>query len=601
MASAAPHLEAFLEAARSFVGLVEDPDGSNRFTDPRGNEMFSLIGEGWGSPWCAALVSACAVKAGIDWVLIATSTGVGGVTSTSVDYLDAEWVDGPYLNGDVAVTPIPGDLISFAYDGPEYSGYMHGSHIGIVTYVDDNGYVHTIEGNAGNMCTDELSYAPDFHNINGYCRPNWASLGDNINGYLSAAGYSAVKGPLYANRNDRHDMTIRQVGYLDNNYALTNNNSNIGISIINYTTLLGDLYDMFAPVTQYKVTVDTSQLPENQRIAMDYFLSMGYSASAASAITGSLKKYSNLTTTFSIQIAVVNNIIQRLEGVAAWNSERIKVVKQKLGYEWNMFKNYSGQLECVLDELNKDYADLVENIKQSPLNIVGVDQATTLFMRTYNDYFANTKSIQEAKAYAEEIYNKLVITTTATTGYNGNLYDESGNLLTPQKSVDIPSSVDQTGVIGDYTSYSYWYSGTFAWGANTTQRKLADIWAYYGFAYENSIALIGGYYCIAVSPTFGSCGDVVVVTLENGSQFAAIIADTKNESDSNYTEWGHIEQGGGKYYGKIKVIEWQRVCTNSYGEVITEGSSSNIVDSIDLGEWYEQRVVNITNYGSYLT
>ena len=589
MASLAPHLDAFLNAARYFIGMEES--GNNDFTDPRGAEMFATFGGGRGSAWCAIFVSVCAIKADIDWVLISVSEGVGGLTSTSVDYLGAEWIDGPYHTG-TAVTPIPGDLITFVGSPPEqYSSYKHAGHIGIVEYVDDAG-VHTIEGNSGNACRQNV-YSLDYGTINGYCRPDWSAVGDNINEYLAQAGINGVKGPLYQNRNDRHDMTIRQVGYLDNSYKLSNTSSNINISIINYTSLLGDIYDLMSPFSNYKITVDTSQLSGNTKIAVDFFLDMGFSASCASAIAGSLKRFSNIMPDYNQLITTINGVAYRLRGVAAWNNEKAQLVEARLGgYGWNT--NLSGQLDYLVDELNKDYADLVRIIKSTSLSVLGTEQATTLFVRGYNDYFGDT-AIADAKKYAVDIYNKLIITKTSLVGSVDNIRDEAGNLLTAKYSVDIPSYVDQTGVNGDFTSYSYWYHG---WSGSSVQRKLADVWAYYGFPYENSIALISGYYCVAVSPKYGTEGDIIVVTLANGEQFAAIIADAKG--DDAGSEWGHIERGGGSNYGKIKVIEWERVKTDANGKVIVDDLDNNDVDSIALGNWNGQPVVNITNYGQYL-
>ena len=63
----APHLEAFLEAARYFIGLKEIGN-SNRFSggDPRGAEMLSLYGDpSYHKAWCAVFVSACVEKAGV--------------------------------------------------------------------------------------------------------------------------------------------------------------------------------------------------------------------------------------------------------------------------------------------------------------------------------------------------------------------------------------------------------------------------------------------------------------------------------------------------------------------------------------------------------
>ena len=155
MASAAPHLDAFLEAARYFIGIKEI-NGSNTFASGSlGAEMASLAGFGQGFAWCAAFISACAQKAGIANVLISKQTAAGWLQEATVLYYGGTWIDGPYNNGGVAVTPMPGDIISFA--NASYHGRGHATHVGIVEYVED-GYVHTIEGNTNDECA-RRSYA----------------------------------------------------------------------------------------------------------------------------------------------------------------------------------------------------------------------------------------------------------------------------------------------------------------------------------------------------------------------------------------------------------------------------------------------------------
>lgn len=598
MASSAPHLDAFLAAANYFVGLAEDPPGSNSFTSSKGLEMLSLAGvPGYTGAWCAVLVSACATKAGIDWVLIATNTGVGGVTSNSVDYLDAKWIDGPYHTG-CAVTPIPGDLITFVGNPPEeYSSYEHAGHIGIVKCVKGD-IVYTIEGNVSNMCA-EVPRDIASSDINGYCRPNWEALGDNINEYLAKAGYSTSAGPLYKSRNDRHDMTIRQVGYLKN-YALSNSSSSIGISIINYTSFLGDLYEMFGGAgSQYKIIVDSSNLSGNEKVVFDYFSSEGYSASGAAAIVGCLKEYSKIQVSFTKLVGVENGINQYLQGIAAWENKRFEELKSYVGYDRKY--TLSGQVDYLTYDLNRSYKELVEIIKQVDLTVVGVDQAVTLFMRDYNEAYNNSASIANAKEYAEKTYNQLVFTKVPMNGNVDEIRDSDGNLLESQKSVNVPAYVNQTGVLydADFTSYSAHYH---IWGRSTVQRELAETWVYQGCPHDKGIAMIGGYYCVAVKPIFGNVGDIIVVILEDNTSFAAIIADEKGEDAAS--EWGHPKE---EYGGAISIIEWERIKTDSDGEVMTDaGLGFTDVDYIGYGdgdiqipEWFKKKVVTIINYGSY--
>ena len=288
----APHLEAFLDAARYFIGIEEY--GDNTFAPgSKGAEMASLAGFGQGFSWCAVFVSACAEKAGVAGTVIEKQTGAGWIQESTVLHCGGEWIEGPYMNGGVAVTPIPGDIITFGNES--YHGYGHATHVGIVEYVED-GQVHTIEGNTSD-CSMRKSYALDCSRINMYVRPDWSRVGDDISAYLAEAGQIIV-GPLYQNRNDRHDMTLREVGYLDTNYKLTDRSSQIAISVINYTSVLGDLYELFAPsaISTDTYKIDTSQLEGNVKIAVDFFLKMGFSASGSVAIVACLQFYSGINT-----------------------------------------------------------------------------------------------------------------------------------------------------------------------------------------------------------------------------------------------------------------------------------------------------------------
>ncbi len=571
----APHLEAFLDAAKYFIGLKES--GNNTFKDPRGREMLSLYGNvNYASAWCAVFVSACAQKAGIAGTLIKKQSAAGWLQESTVLYCNGKWVDGPYINGGKAVTPLPGDIISFGNAG--YHGHGHATHVGIVEYVED-GKVHTIEGNTSDQCMRK-SYSLSYSAINCYVRPDWAKVGDDITSYLATAGQLTL-GPLYQNRNDRHDMTLRQVGYLNTNYELSNTASGLAISVINYTSVLGDIYNMLAPATISSIQVDTSQLTGNYKIAMDYLLKVGFSASSAAALVGCMQEYSGVNPSFYKQLA--NNL--SLRGICAWDKYKIDTLKSRLDYDW--MRDLSGQLEFFTYDLENNFGVLFLLIKNQALDSTNVTNVVNEVMSVYNNYYRYKVRIEEAKTYALEIYNKLIITRTQVVGGVSNLKDQNGNPLSAKYSVPIPNSVSQTGIIDDYTSYSAWYS---RWHKSSPQRKLANMWRDQGYPSDKGVATIGGYYCVAVRPKFGSCGEVIVITLEGGKSFSAIICDEKG--DDAGSEWGHKKSGG-----KISLIEWQRVKTKN-GKVVT-GTSFTDVDKNGFGDWYGKKVTNITNYGKY--
>ena len=577
MASAAPHLDAFLEAARYFLGVTENPLYSNKFTSDKGKEMIRLAGQGTGCSWCAIFVSACAEKAGIAGKLIFKNAGAGAVTGRSVDYYNATWIPGPYFTKG-EVRPIPGDLFTTVGTTSYYSGYEHAGHIGIVEYVDDDG-VHTIEGNTGDQnckrCLRKLSAS----NINGYCRPDWASLGDNISGYLGGVGYV---GPLYQTRNDRHDMTLREVGDLDRDYKLSDTKSAINISVINYTSVLGDLYDIFAPMVASNPIVNTNQLKGNVKIAMDYLLSMGFSASAASGITGAIKAYSNIKPDFKMSSSGMWRY-----GICIWGPTQLKDIKFRLGNSWDT--DLSGQLKYLTDDLVARYSGVIDAIKLQTLDSETAEKVAEAFVSLYTNAIKDIY-ITNAKLYAADIYGQLIITQNTVIGSLANLVDRNGNPLSSQRSITIPASVSQTGIIDDYTSYSAWFN---RWAGKSPQKKLAKLWEEQGYPCDKGVAKIGGYYCVAVRPKFGKCGEVIVITLEGGAQFPAIICDEKG-SDAG-SEWGHVKGGG-----KISLIEWERVKTDN-GKVVVGNIGFTNVDKCGFGDWYGKKVMNITNYGKYVS
>ena len=143
-------------------------------------------------------------------------------------------------------------------------------------------------------------------------------------------------------------------------------------------------------------------------------------------------------------------------------------------------------------------------------------------------------------------------------------------------TINIPSSVPQTGITGNYTCYPQFYG---RWNAGTTQRRISEIWGQKGkTGSPENIATIDGYYLIAVTQKFGQVGDIVCVVLANGTRINCMIADEKNPGDSNYTEWGH-DLGG----GKADVIEWE----------------SMVHGFPNVDKWRGQRVTTIINGGRY--
>jgi hypothetical protein len=131
-APAAPGLRA-LAQARRFVGVAEQPPGSNR--TPFGR-WFGADGE----PWCAIFLSYC-FKVGAGFVLCGGSGGAG-VTANGCAYVPTleRWLRD--TEQWLADGPAPGDIAIFNWDGGP------ADHAGIVERGLGEGRFASIEGNS---------------------------------------------------------------------------------------------------------------------------------------------------------------------------------------------------------------------------------------------------------------------------------------------------------------------------------------------------------------------------------------------------------------------------------------------------------------------
>lgn len=139
-------------------------------------------------------------------------------------------------------------------------------------------------------------------------------------------------------------------------------------------------------------------------------------------------------------------------------------------------------------------------------------------------------------------------------------------------AVSIPGNVRQTGIIKNYTNYSYFYG---KWNKGSAQERVAEMWNEAGRQQNNGIATLNGRYLVAVSPIFGTNGDIIDVVLEDGIVIPCIIGDAKG-SDAT-SKYGHM------FGSSVDVIEWESF-----------GSKEDIV--IDM--WKDKKVVQIINKGS---
>ena len=139
-------------------------------------------------------------------------------------------------------------------------------------------------------------------------------------------------------------------------------------------------------------------------------------------------------------------------------------------------------------------------------------------------------------------------------------------------TVEVPSSVPQTGIIGDYTGWvrSDWVEPV---------KSVYNRWIAQGRKWNNKIAVVDNRYLVAVRPKFGKVGDALDIKLEDGTVINAVMGDTKG-SDAG-SEWGH-------YFGsKISLVEFEADPPFRTNEHVPK-------------QWLNKKVKSITNCGSIM-
>lgn len=542
-------LSAFLKVANSHVG-----------------EKAKWVWETTGCgeiEWCAAFIVACAKTiGGILDVIIPTSYSVSYFYTTAVSGMyNSKLLKGPRLGS--CTTPQPGDLMIF----------RDCAHIGIVYQVNGT-TITTIEGNTvtNNKYTSKVAqktYDITSSQINSYYRPDWASVG-SVLGDL-AFGTNGLMS-LYDTFNTRADALIREVGYVSGNKPSIST-SDIKLSVINYTPALSSMYSG----SSGGVIIDGITDP-NAKIIIETLMGKGLNAAAACGICGNIKHESGY------RPESVGDYGTSF-GICQWHNERGTNMKNFVGSDWA--SNLTGQLNFLWHDLADLLPNTLRSIQAVPNTEAGARQAADTFVREFERPAEVDAQSLLRQATAVELFNQLIVQQSSGGTVATNLVNQLGQTLTGGSEVIIPSYVNQSGISQNYTNYSYWFS---RWANSSVQRKLADMWASQGKPNNRGIATISGYYLLAVTLTFGTTGDLITVVLDDGTNFNAIIADSKGINP------GATGESGNKYghsfgNGSIDVIEW---------EAVGSTTSHKTGRTIDLTGWKGKNVYKIINRGKFL-
>ena len=516
----ATHKEKFLKQAVDWIGVKESGGGNKYAKGSELEKIFKLAGISKGTSWCAAFIVACGKRAGIvgDGKLMGVNSYAPGICHTVITH-GGTWIKGPYTTK-TSVKPQPGDLILFnnsschmTYKSDGSVKAWHGNHVGIVYSVSST-QVTTIEGNSGNKVALN-HYKLSNKTIGGYARPKWAKVDKSTSSSSSktTTGVSSTggtyAGPLYKTENDRHDMTMREIGYMDANGKLTTASTDVSIAIINYTTLLGDLYDMFPPTTYGSSVVNTNQVKGNAQIVLNALLSHGFNAAAACGIAG------NIQTDSGCNPAATSKDNTQV-GLCMWKGTEATKMKTFVG-QTSWATNLSDQVAYLVFDLENNYSKLLSSISAVSISVDGAKKAAKLFAQNYRKITSST-SITTRQTVAQSYFGTLVVTSPVQAGQekDANAAKDSCTVIDTSKKKQLALS----------SCWTYYDVGT----CDTTIR---NEWIKKGQATNNGLAYMDGCYLVSVNVNMGvKVEDYIILDLNGGGTMKCIVAGGNNDTNT---------------------------------------------------------------------
>lgn len=571
----------------------------------------SKTGISWNDPWCAATCCAVAKECGFaginmpgdDWGAGTFGGQIAGRPDVS-HYYGGTRIMGPKY--DNPAVPVPGDFILFQWNEPE--GWVC-DHIGVVRKVDDS-YVYTVEGNTEGTLKEQ-SYRIGNTCIAWYARPDWTKVGGqmpvpgvsypdvNLSSKIISQGVTAdgesestqFNLPLFSTENTKEDAIIREVCYITNSAKPSINKTGARLSLINFTGMLSKMYELGSGYSNSgssgleKVSVSTDNIDSLDPVGRE--------------IVSFFRSW-DFTTAVGIAVYVISGDPERdgtAVGLLGWPKSRGSSMKQMCGGGDSYKTNLTGQLKFMLSELNSSYTSLLSTLRNIPNTKAGCTSAVTLILGQYLNITSPKSYLDSKVSKASECWDSIILASTnglGETNYTAqtSIVMMSGKQVNSGTAVSIPTTVNQTGIIPNYTNYSYFRS---RWSNYTIQKQLADIWDSQGRPESNKVATISGYYLVATTLTFGTTGDAISVVLEDGTYFNAIIADSKgggNDAAGETNIWGHYMGDG----SSMDIIEWE--ATGPTDSNYTDQSA--LRDALLQAGFLGKKVSKIVNYGSWV-
>lgn len=237
--------------------------------------------------------------------------------------------------------------------------------------------------------------------------PNYAMDGASTTG--SSVAYAM--GSLYSEQVEKCDALLKEVGYLDSSFEPSISLSNIRLSIVNYTNLLGNLFTQYIPenITNMFNTANVN--------------SDGITDTNAKAIFKLLADYEGVTAAGAI--GIIANIHHESSfradaigdsgtsfGICQWHLGRGENMKNHCinynGVSWE--NNLSGQVDYLITELKGSYTSTWEQVTSASNTLESAKDVAKYFCINFEVPADKEKKAEERAATAETYWNEICFT-----------------------------------------------------------------------------------------------------------------------------------------------------------------------------------------------
>lgn len=419
-----------LSSRHTFQGFIYNPGYSAKpFKEIFLDEVYSHVGEDgkWAceqtglsnnNDWSTAFIAACAKSANVSDVALTYDTSISSMIKNSIDKGLGKFIEGPKYGKEVK--PEPGDIMIIdtrTTDVNKVDKYL-GETLAVV-YSVSNTNIKTIRGNYNGKVA-VVYYKLSDTQIAGYYRPDWSSVESKLGSSLSMGSYITngstqyVVGNLYDEVAIKEDATVREIGYLNNEYEPSIKSSNIKLSVINYTTMLGAVFNTIirdtlgyssSSLTDQSGTIISDSMAAVPREILQFLTTKGLCAAAAVGIIANIEKESSFNT------GAVGDGGTSF-GICQWHYDRGTAMKNMAGSDWAT--DLTGQLDYLWYELNGSYykSRVLEPLLSVPNTVDGAKSAARTFCINFEVPADKYTKAEERANNATKYWNQLVIQST---------------------------------------------------------------------------------------------------------------------------------------------------------------------------------------------